>query len=70
MDDAELVKKVFIAQKLSPCKDDWIHQICEDLSDFNISLSEFEIKIMKKDTFRRLVNEQIKDISVKFLFSL
>ena len=48
MDDAELVKKVFIAQKMLPCKDDWIHQMREDL-------------------FRRLFNEQIKDISVKYL---
>ena len=70
MDDAELVKKVFIAQKMLPCKDDWIHQMREDLSDCNTSLSEFEIKSMKKDTFRRLFNEQIKDISVKYLLSL
>ena len=44
MDDTELVKKVFIAQKISPCKDDWIHQIREDLSECDISLTEDEIK--------------------------
>ena len=30
MDETELVKKVFTAQKISPCKDDWNHQIIED----------------------------------------
>ena len=70
MDDTELVKKVFIAQKISPCKDDWIHQICEDLSECGISLTEDEIKKMKKYSFSKLVNERTKDVSVKYLLSL
>ena len=70
MDDTELVKKVFIAQKISPCKDDWIHQIREDLSDCDISLTEDEIKAMKKYSFSKLVNERTKDVSVRYLHSL
>ena len=70
MDNKELVKKVFIAQKLSPCKDDWIHQLREDLKECLINLSENDIKDMKKPTFRKLVNERIKDVSVKYLLSL
>ena len=67
MDDAELVKRVFIAQKLSPCKDDWIHQLREDWAECNITLSEEEIKSMKIFTFRKLVNEKISELSVKSL---
>ena len=70
MDDAELVKRVFIAQKLSPCKDDWIHQLREDLAECNITLSEEEIKSMKIFTFRKLVNEKISELSIKYLLSL
>ena len=70
MDDTELVKKVFIAQKISPCKEDWIHQIREDLSECDISLTEDEIKKMKKYSFSKLVNERTKDVSVKYLLSL
>ena len=64
MDNKELVKKVFIAQKLSPCKDDWIHQLREDLKECDINLSENEIKDMKKHTFRKLVNERMYQSSI------
>ena len=52
MDETELVKKVYTAQKITPCKDDWIHQLRDDLKECNILQSESEIKSMKIYTFR------------------
>ena len=70
MDETELVKKVFTAQKISPCKDDWIHQIREDLKECDIQKSESEIKSMKIHAYRKLINGCVKDASTKYLLSL
>ena len=70
MDETELVKKVYTAQQLSPCKDDWIYQLREDLKECNILQSECEIKSMKIYTYRNLVKKQIQEVSTKYLLSL
>ena len=46
MDESELVKRVFNAQKLSSCRNDWILQISENLKMCNITTSEDKIKNM------------------------
>ena len=70
MDETELVKKVYTAQILSPCKEDWIFQIREDLRECNILQSESDIKSMKIHTFINLVKKQIQEVSTKYLLSM
>ena len=70
MSDTELVKRVYTIQKISPCKNDWILQIKEDLKACGITHTESEIKSMKEYSFKKIVNERIKDLSVKHLLSM
>ena len=44
MDEHELLKRVFIAQKISTSKNDWAIQIKDDLKVCKISQSAEEIK--------------------------
>jgi hypothetical protein len=69
-DEEELVKKVFNAQKSFPVKNDWIHQIQNDLETCGIEESKDEISKMKKCSFKKLVYEKVKQISASFLISL
>ena len=69
MNDTELVKRVFTIQKIPPCKNDWILQIREDLKVCGITHTESEIKSMKEYSFKKIVNEKIKEPSVKHLLS-
>ena len=70
MDDTELVKRVFLAQKISPCKNDWVIQIEQDLKDCQIIKTETEMKNMKEHTFKKMVKESVKELSVRYLLSL
>ena len=70
MDDSELVKRVFLAQKMSPCKNDWVKQIEQDLKECQIMKTETEIKNMKEHTFKKMVKESVKELSIRYLLSL
>ena len=70
MDESELVRRVFTAQKLSSCKSDWVLQVYEDLNECNINLSENEIMKMKKFSFRKLVRKKVREASENHLVSL
>jgi hypothetical protein len=50
MDESEMVKRVFITQKISGCRNDWVIQISEDLKVCKISYSEEELRKMKRFT--------------------
>ena len=56
----ELVKKVFDIQKQFSDKDDWITEVENDKKELNIDLSEDRIKVMKKNSFKKLVNKTRK----------
>ena len=69
-DDSELVKKVFVTQRSLVTKNDWVTQLENDLSECRISLSEEQIRSMKKDKFKALVKKQIKTVSKEYLINL
>ena len=69
-DDTELVKKVFLTQRSLPTKNDWVSQLESDLKECRITLSEVEIKNMKKETFKTLVKKHIKNIAKEYLINL
>ena len=68
--DSELVKKVYNIQKKVPVKSDWALQIQNDLVACDITLSEEEIKSMKKERFKNLVKQKIRNLSKQYLISL
>ena len=59
-DEEELVKKVFNAQKSFPVRNDWIHQIQNNLETCGIEECEEEISKMKKSKFKKLVDEKVQ----------
>ena len=63
----ELVRKVFNAQKSFPVKDDFIYQIECDCDDLGIEFDEKEIKNTKKETFKKMVKEKMKESSHSYL---
>ena len=68
--DAELVRKVYNAQKISPVKNDWYLQVKEDLEKCNIFLSETEISNMKRHRFKSLVKERVRELAWAYLIKL
>ena len=66
----ELVKQVFLAQKLAPLKSDWVSQIEDDLKTYNINFTETEISEMKKERFRTIVKESVKEQGRLYLTDL
>ena len=53
-----LLSRCFQAQTKRPLKGDWIHQVKQDLIDFQINLSFENIKSLSKLSFRKIVNEK------------
>ena len=68
--DSELIKQVYLAQKLMPSTNDWCQTIQQDLKQLNISYNENEIAQMKKQTFKTLVSRKIRELSNQFLYKL
>ena len=61
--EEDLVSKVYRAQKLLPVKDDWIYTISDDLEALGIPYDEDQIRNTKQSTFKKLVNEKMKELS-------
>ena len=66
----ELVKNVFLTQQKFTTKNDWAVTLQNDLARCNFNLSESEIKMMKKQKFKKLVSEKMKQLSNEYLISL
>ena len=59
--DNEIVKKVYIAQKVSPCNGDWIKLIDSDKEYYNIPLSDEAITEMTEEKYKSFVKSQVKE---------
>ena len=68
--ESELIKQVYLAQKLMPSTNDWCQTIQQDLKQLNINNSESEIAQMKKQTFKALVSRKIRELSNEYLYKL
>ena len=62
--DSELVHKVFQSQKIFAVKNDWVLQIRSDLEECKINLSEHEISKMSKYSFKKLIKENIRILTL------
>ena len=62
-DDDRLIKQVFLAQQKSPVKNDWALQVKEDLKILELDYLNFDnIKYMKKEAFKGLIEDKIKKV--------
>ena len=68
--DSELAKSVFLAQQKFTVKNDWVIQLKDDLEQCQITLTEDEIKNMKKEKFKKFVKEKIRNLSNAYLLDL
>jgi len=68
--ETELVKRVFLALKEFPVKDDWMQQVKTDLADCDINLTETQITSMSRYTFKSLVDKKIKERAASYLIGL
>ena len=69
-DESELARKVFMTQKSLPIRNDWVIQLQSDLEQCKITLTEEEIKSMKKEQFKNLVKKKIKMLATEYLVGL
>ena len=56
-----------MAQYESPSRGDWISSCLKDLKYLNLSLSIEEIKSLKKNKFRKLLQESIQRKAFQYL---
>ena len=50
-----------------PSKNDWALRVQKDLEILEIDLTEEEIKIKSKDSFKKLIKEKTKQAAFKYL---
>ena len=65
--DKELIKKIYNAQKEKPIKDDWYLTVQKDKEYLNMSVSDNEIKSLRKTKFKKLVKLKIKKKALEYL---
>ena len=65
--ETELVKRVYLAQKRKPTKNDWYLTVQKDIQEIELNISEEIIGKMKKDKFKKVLKQKIIDASLKYL---
>ena len=68
--ESELVKQALRAQQILPVKNYGWLKVCDDLVEYDINLSESEISMSKKSTFKRLIDSKVREASRKYLTQL
>ena len=58
-DKSELISRVFYAQQRKPVKNDWVLSVQNDMQDINLNLSQSSIASMKKEVFKKHLNNKI-----------
>ena len=67
----EIAKQVFEAQKEFPGKKmDWVRQVKEDFMFCEMDYEESEIKTMKREYFKKIVEEKLKMKAKEYLTAL
>ena len=62
-----MLSKFLYAQWLFPVKNDWVHQVKEDLVDLKISLSLEQLKLKSKTSFKKIVKIRMKEFTLEYL---
>ena len=68
--DNEIIKKVYMAQRKSPCKGYWVNLLDEDLKYFNIDFNKETAGYMTSEHFIAMVKRRVKDSFKSRIFIL
>ena len=68
--EEELAKKVFNIQTQLSVKDDWVEQVKMDLNELEIELTEYQIKTLKKEAFKRILKCKLGEKAYEYLLNL
>ena len=58
--ESELISRIYRAQKVSSSKSDWLQQVSEDLTFFNIQCDDDEIRAFPKERFKNLLKDKVR----------
>ena len=61
--DYEIIKQVYEAQRKEPCKGDWITLINDDMTKYDIKLSDEAIKDMTDIDYKKLIKRKVREKS-------
>ena len=67
--ESELIRKIYIAMREDPLRDDWIHLVQKDMKDIDLTLSDNQIEAMSKSDLKKLIKNKIR-ISAKIELEL
>ena len=70
LDEEEMLSQFFWAQWKSPVTSDWTETIKKDLKILQIDKTLHQIKIMKKETFAKLVKESCRHVAFNELIDM
>ena len=70
VDKAEMIYRVYLAQKLSPVAGDWVNLLEKDKEEFQIKISDEEISETSKLTFKNYVKSKAKELTIQYLENL
>ena len=68
-EDHEIIKKVYFAQQLKPCRNDWFLMISEIKLQYHIQFSDDKIAKMSKRKYKKLVNSSVEKYAHKSLLT-
>ena len=66
-DDSDMLKRAYMAQKISTTKGDWSKTIEKEKELFNINLNEDEIAKLSKHKFKKIVSEAVENKALETL---
>merc|ERR1711954_308067 len=64
-----LIYRFIMAQHENPTRGDWVSSCLRDLKYLNISLTLEDIKAMKKNVFKKILKESIRDKALQYLLN-
>ena len=64
-----LMARVFVAQQNTPTKGDWVNNITQLLTDYNVKMTFLEVKNMKQGLYKSLVKRKVHDKAFKDLIN-
>ena len=66
--ESDLLRKTYFAQSLSPTKFNCFFTISQNREEYNITLTDDEIKVMSKSKFKKYIEDKIYQYSLNELF--
>ena len=66
-DDSELIKKIYVTQKLKYNRGDWGEIIEEEMRKYQIEMSDQEISMISRERFKSLVDKKVESFALRYL---